>query len=456
MLFCFLLIYALFIGSFAEEDVHLPACPIMTEETLPKYHVDSTCDRVAQNSPERRLQRQARYEMLRKAGLSQVPNQLTVTCPQEPVDLTMGQVGQDTTWVVENKSSGKVVVAYINSGVEYSAMNPSITPPQADPKAILQPGEWKSIYVFEGHVFHVREILADGSAGNILLQHRSGLIGFTNRFQKELDCDDMEDIEPMVEVQSQELPTSAPDNAKTAVPDKTSPTDESTAHQASMNTIASNTNILDQALEVPLQEMSSGPPDSAKTTALDETSTMNEPAIHQTSISTIASNVNVPDQATEVRINPNYERAPVPYSEHCNIVYQGFRNLQRCPLNVYYVGIQEATSNGPMECAEEFKFHLGFEDANDAKEWVDRHKFEGTFMGHTFVARLSSNLDVLVDTFTMQPTEIHDCPGLEQKPVTAVVENTRVQLGVNGRQNATNMDVLSVLSSMVNINVATK
>lgn len=408
----FLFFFTLVLGSVAEqeEQVCLPACHFMTPATVPKYHLDTTCDRVAHNSPAYHSKRRARYQELRKVGLSQIPNQLTVVCPQEPTHLaTGGQVGQDTKWLIENKSSGKVVVGYVKDGKEYSAMNSNISPPQADSKAILQPGEWKSISTFEGHVFYVREILADGSVGNILLQHRAGLIGFTNRFQKELDCD-LEDVEPIVQVQHEDISRSSPDNSKTtSAPSKTTSPDHSNV----------------------------GP--------------MSKPVVRQSTTSTIASNTN-PEM--EIQIHPSYKRSPTPSNgERCNIVYQGFRNLQSCPLDVYYTGMQPA-AHGPMECNEEFKFHLGAEDGNDARKWQDSTKFESIFVGHTFVARLASNPDIVVDTFTLQPTEIHDCPGLKQKAISAVVEIERVQLGIGTRQNATNMDGVIASRNMI-INVAT-
>ena len=69
-----------------------------------------------------------------------------------------------------HKSSNAAVVAFVaHDGKEYSANNPTISPPQADPDAILKPGEWMALDTFEGHVFYVREVLHDGSTGNILL-----------------------------------------------------------------------------------------------------------------------------------------------------------------------------------------------------------------------------------------------------------------------------------------------
>ena len=96
------------------------------------------------------------------------------------------------------------------------------------------------------------------------------------------------------------------------------------------------------------------------------------------------------------------------------MVYQGFRNSVGVPLDVYYAGVATPPpSSGPMQCAEKFKFHLGFENEN-VVDWNSTLKYEATMVGHVFVARLASNPDVIVDTFVMQPTQIHDCPRRRQ------------------------------------------
>jgi hypothetical protein len=318
----------------------------MTPERVPKYHTDDQCDRVPQNSLENKMLKDSRHEALLETGISHIPDQLTITCPEQPIHLSSA-LGHVTKWIVENKSSGDVVVLFVSDGVEYSVFDRSITAPQADSNAILKAGDWIAIDTFEGHVFHVREVLPDGSTGNILLQHRPGLIGFTNRFKKKLDCGDYEDIEPMVEVN-------------------------------------------------PTPEHSAG-----------------------------CCQVYDPEPKMEpiIKTHPYFERTPEYRDEdRCHIVYQGFRNLlPNCPLDVYYAGMQEAT-DGPMLCDERFKFHLGLNDdtANYMDDWDSRTKFEATYIGHTFSARLATNPDILVDSFTLQPTEIHDCLGLKQEPIAGL------------------------------------
>lgn len=179
----------------------------MTVFVTKKYH----------NSKEKRKLRESRYLELKQTGVSHIPNQLTVVCPEEPVHLDRAH-GHDTKWILENKSKGTAVVAFVDAnGVEYSANNPTITPPQADPGAILKPSQWMALDTFEGHVFYVRELLPDGSTGNILLQHRPGLVGFTNKYAspEDVDCSQYIDIEPKVEVKPKPPP---PQQRKLAKP----------------------------------------------------------------------------------------------------------------------------------------------------------------------------------------------------------------------------------------------
>ena len=177
----------------AENDAPtLASCQAMSHETFTKYHEQDTCNRAWQTSYQLYQERAQRHNYLGTSGLYPlIPSQKTVVCPLEPVDLSppTGVIGQDTRWIVENKSSGRVVVIFVDEhGVERSAMNDSIAPPQADPHAVMAPGEYKVVNTFEGHVFYVRELLANGMTGNVLLQHRPGVVEFTNRYDKDLDC----------------------------------------------------------------------------------------------------------------------------------------------------------------------------------------------------------------------------------------------------------------------------
>lgn len=56
------------------------------------------------------------------------------------------------------------------------------------------------------------------------------------------------------------------------------------------------------------------------------------------------------------------------------------------------------------------------------QDWESSTKFEGSFIGHTFVARLASDPNVVVDSYTVKTTKIIDCPHLKQKVQTSSKE----------------------------------
>jgi hypothetical protein len=103
--------------------------------------------------------------------------------------------GFDTVWIVENTASTSVVVSWVVNGVEWSPFKPDIKP-MDDPSAILKLGEFAGIPTFESFVYHVREISEDGTPGDVLLQHRAGLVSLKNR--KQYPCDaSTPDVEPI-------------------------------------------------------------------------------------------------------------------------------------------------------------------------------------------------------------------------------------------------------------------
>lgn len=212
------LIQFLCIASFAadgffvhEEDVVKnmdPLCPTVNHYTA-QYHQDNACDRAAQNGFKDALNRHGIQTRLQAEGTGTVPSEQTTFCPQTVAPLTNSKAssGFDTVWLVENTASTPIVVAFMleqpdGTYKEVSAFDIKISPPNHDPKAILQPDQWKSLQTYEGHVFHTREILKDGSMGQVLMQHRVGLIPVTNKYGHELECDPNDpDPEPIVEVE---------------------------------------------------------------------------------------------------------------------------------------------------------------------------------------------------------------------------------------------------------------
>jgi hypothetical protein len=314
---------------------------------VPKYHDDTSCNRGYHNTPEKRSLRAIRYNELLQTGINFIPNEQTAYCPEAVENWEVSEFGHDTKVLFENEATTPVVLVWLKNGVEYSALRSEITPPQADPSAILQPGEWASVDAFEGHVFYVRELTKEGGLGDILLQHQPGMVAVRNRFGKKLPCE------------KPKLPT--------------------------------------------LKDLERLPPKKQEEVvkqALDKVDP--EPKVRKMG---------------EEKTDPNWERSQNHWKERCNIIYKGFRNeIDGCAVNMFYVGMQEPI-DGPMICREEFKFHLGLHPAPQdyMHSWESRTKFEGTFVGHSWVARLASNIDTVVDTYTVAPLYVRDCPNLKQK-----------------------------------------
>jgi hypothetical protein len=309
-----------------------------------RYHHDGLCDRAEYNQFKNALGRPSRYQSFKAiGGVSTVPSEKTVKCPAggAPVDLRESQkpaAGLDTVFFFENASSGPIVISFVDEfGMEHSARNPAITPATADPEAYVAPGGFMAVYAFEGHQFIAREVIKEtGLAGNVLLQHRAGLIP-VGTYAVGLDCPDV-DIEPVVE----------------------------------------NTNVR----------------------------------------------------------APEFRRTPPAVHRPCNTMDIGFRNESPCPLHVYYV----SAGTDPNSCSESFKFHLGVESVvpDFHWDWQSQTKFEGSFIGHTFHFRLASNPTILVDTVTLSPVVVTDCPK-SATPVTVAVHGQAVPIPIgaaNGLRDA--------------------
>jgi len=114
---------------------------------------------------------------------------------------------------------------------------------------------------------------------------------------------------------------------------------------------------------------------------------------------------------------PEYGR-PEPSSERpCNIIDVGFRNEAGCPLSVYWAsGLSDVPESG-FACAETYQFHMGTHPAPQdfMWDWNSMTKYEGSFIGHTFVARLQSDPSVVVDSYKLEPTRIVDCPASKKQ-----------------------------------------
>lgn len=340
---------------------HHTECPITNrkdnEPSFSKYHGDHTCHRERYHEVSQGLHRRSRmgYYNKKLGTYETVPNQQTISCPttsffswhDDDDDVTTtttskkNTIGLNAMWIVENRASMPMVLAYINhDGLEVSAQDDQIYPAVRDPSTILAPGEWTGIMAYERHVFTARSVIHQelGIVGPIALQHRVGLRPIGLDFLKKnvtLTCP-IEDIEPRHPITQQ--------------------------------------------------------------------------------------------------IHPEYARtlSPAPL-RHCHTLDIGFRNMLPCPVHGYYVTKQQPSSpdeekkDDDIICSERFKFHLGIarNDMTDIfHDWQSNIKYENTFIDHIFRFRLATNPDVIVDTVTIEPTYIYDCPSMMAAAVTEEEETT--------------------------------
>jgi len=135
---------------------------------------------------------------------------------------------------------------------------------------------------------------------------------------------------------------------------------------------------------------------------------------------------------------PEYAGVPVPEVRKCNVVDVSFRNQAGCPLHVYWAsGTRKIPETGFL-CGEKFRFHLGTKPATQdfMLDWESSTKFEGSFIGHTFIARLASNPNIVVDSHTVETTKIIDCPqGKQQQIVTTAIPETIAEVIIDAEGN---------------------
>jgi hypothetical protein len=175
-------------------------------------------------------------------------------------------------------------------------------------------------------------------------------------------------------------------------------------------------------------------------------------------------------------IEPFLRSPPPDNNRRCNQIDIGFRNAANCPLNGYSIPNAQAvlqenlaqqalkatisntnTTSCPME---EFKVHLGMQGASaDFNwDWQSNTKFEGSAIGHTFAFRLASNPSILVDTITLEPTRIIDCPvsqELCEMQITAdsIIMPVRFGRRYGGHQNATAESLLGYYANATEYDV---
>eukprot|EP00565_Helicotheca_tamesis_P007361 CAMPEP_0185723464 /NCGR_PEP_ID=MMETSP1171-20130828/302_1 /TAXON_ID=374046 /ORGANISM="Helicotheca tamensis, Strain CCMP826" /LENGTH=462 /DNA_ID=CAMNT_0028391169 /DNA_START=190 /DNA_END=1578 /DNA_ORIENTATION=+ len=184
------------LASFQNTLSTLPSCPL--GDAFPIQHTDAMCNRVHSNSEEVRMLRKKPPHLAGISGreaVQKLAEEATWVCPDDNSildDVENDTIGHMTTWIVKNEASTPVSIAYVDrkrNNLEVSAKNGRISPAHIDPHSVLRPGEWTSFHTFQGHIFHVRELIDIGggvlSPGRVLLRHQPGLIPIGKRGSNE-------------------------------------------------------------------------------------------------------------------------------------------------------------------------------------------------------------------------------------------------------------------------------
>jgi hypothetical protein len=129
-----------------------------------------------------------------------------------------------------------------------------------------------------------------------------------------------------------------------------------------------------------------------------------------------------------------YSRTLSQGNRRYNPIDVGFRNQAGCPLDVYWANQLIDVPTDGFSCGEKFKFHLGTKAATQdfLNDWGSATKFEVTFIGHTFVARLASDPNVVVDSYTIQTIKVVDCPNLKQQVSTSSRVHAEAMVAAEG------------------------
>ena len=254
--------------------------------------------------------------------LSLTQKQKTVICPGGAQNLHEGHVqyGMPTRFIIKNTASDPVIIAFVEqeTGKEVSAANSKISPAQLDPEAVLAPGVTKVFAVHEGHVFHVRDSLT----GELLLQHRAGLVPIENRYNHEIDCSSQGEID-----------------------------------------------VHDRVSYRVLRKFPQWKP---------------------------------------VKIEEYRQSVDIPVGFHNTIVS---KDGKQCPVNIYFVKKQDQKPHRKPNYVEKFATHLGANHVATAEDDAlnAATKYQQTYIGHEFTARLAHDDNVVVDYITMAPIQVQDC-----------------------------------------------
>lgn len=370
-----------------EDDT--PSCPTI-EPIIEKYHYDTTCNKIEQNIYKRNMGRYETWQKLKSLGgpiNAHIPDEKTIYCPETGTfqSLTSSQtttIGFDTSWIVENTATIPVVIGFVKT-IDNDPFFSTLTQIVSPFNHAVSPPQ-----------IDTRSILQPGQFTSIMTQEGEEFI------VREYN----------------------PNNGQVG--------------RILLQHLVGMIPIRNKYGHV-LPECSSNLQDDPEPKITIKTKDQSEQ-----------------EEEEEEQIDPNYQRHDLSQSLRlCNVIDIGFRNTVGCPINGYYIGHHTLTGfvkprgnvtnwkEFPKTCYERFEMHLGNLDATQDfyNDWRSPTKYESAYIGQQFLFRLASNEEIVLDSYTVSPTKIIDCPSRKkQQQVVAARSNniaTEIEIHTTSKWN---------------------
>jgi len=158
------------------------------------------------------------------------------------------------------------------------------------------------------------------------------------------------------------------------------------------------------------------------------------------------------EENPEERDAKEAQRPYFSFNRKCNSLSRIFVNRTGKPIDVYWAGASNLDSSSVAAergniCQSRFAFHLGV-DVTPTEDFVHRRDSfmseENSYLGHRFVARLTSDPSRVVDEVILDRSNVYDCPR-ERKVETLASATQGIGVEVSGAVDEGQDDVVKKL-----------
>jgi hypothetical protein len=115
------------------------------------------------------------------------------------------------------------------------------------------------------------------------------------------------------------------------------------------------------------------------------------------------------------------------------------RDGKTCPVNLYFITKEERGGRRKPNYVERFIFQLGDNtraSSFDGELWDASTKYERTYLGHEFIARLAHDESIVVDHMVVGPFKVQDCGRRKQRDaVKSAAHASAIVIPVRGKNS---------------------